>query len=94
MNIDEQLEQLINQTIQGATATIPAHLQEIEQNKKILKVENTKEFVFGLIIGMGLGMASALLTTITKEMPTTEDQIKVRDMIYKKIPEIRDQIFK
>ena len=37
MSLDEQLEQLIEQTIQGAIATIPAHLDEIEQNKEILK---------------------------------------------------------
>lgn len=94
MELDKQLEQLIDQTIQGATATIPAHLQEIEQNKEILKVKDLQEFVYGLIMGMGLGMASALMTTITNKMPTPEDQIKVRDMIYKKIPTIREQIFK
>ena len=94
MSFDEQLEQLIEQTIQGATATIPAHLQEIEQNKEVLKVNDPKEFVYGLIMGMGLGMASALMTTITNQMPTPEEQIKVRDMIYKKIPQIREQIFK
>jgi len=94
MSIDEQLEQLIEQTIQGAVATIPAHLEEIEQNKDVLKVSNPREFVYGLIMGIGLGMASALMTTITNQMPTMEEQIKVRDMIYKKIPHIREQIFK
>lgn len=94
MNIDEQIEMLIEQTIQGAAATIPAHLQEIEQNKETLKVNDPKEFVYGLIMGMGLGMASALMTTITNQMPTIEEQIKVRDMIYKKIPLIREQIYK
>jgi len=34
------------------------------------------------------------MTTITNKIPTVEDQIKVRDMIYKKIPHIREQIFK
>src|SRR3989344_3947545 len=91
MSLDEQLEQLIEQTIQGATATIPAHLEEIEQNKKILKINDPKEFVYGLIMGIGLGMASALMTTITNKIPTVEDQIKVRDMIYKKIPHIREK---
>jgi len=28
-----------------------------------------------------------------KEMPTEEDQIKVRDIIYKHRPEIRERIF-
>jgi molecular chaperone DnaK (HSP70) len=88
MSIDEQLEHLIEQTIQGAVATIPVHFEEIEQNKKTLKVSEPKEFAYGLIIGMGLGMASALMTTITSQIPTVEEQIKVRDMIYKKIPHI------
>ena len=34
MSEDEQLEQLINQTLDGAMAAIPAHLLEIEQNKE------------------------------------------------------------
>jgi hypothetical protein len=94
MSIDEHLEMLIEQTIQGATATIPAHLEEIERNKETLKVNDPKEFVYGLIMGMGLGMASALMTTITNQIPTVEEQLKVRDMIYKKIPLIREQIYK
>ncbi|MBM3895216.1 MAG: hypothetical protein FJ359_02110 [Thaumarchaeota archaeon] len=94
MNIDEQLEQIIEQTIQGVVTTIPTHLEEIEQNKETLKVNDPKEFVYGLIMGMGLGMASALMTTITNQIPTIEEQIKVRDMIYKKIPLIREQIYK
>ena len=94
MSLDEQLEQLIEQTIQGAASTIPAHLEEIEQNKQILKINDPKEFVYGLIMGMSLGMASAFMTTITNQMPTLEQQIKIRDLIYKKIPQIKEQIFK
>jgi hypothetical protein len=94
MSVDEQLEQLIEQTIQGAVATIPAHLEEIEQNKETLKINDPKEFVYGLTMGMGLGMASALMTTITNKMPTIEEQVKARNMIYTKIPHIREQIYK
>lgn len=93
MSLDEQLEQIIEQTIQGAVSTIPAHLDEIEQNKQILKINDPKEFVYGLIMGMSLGMASALMTTITNQIPTLEQQLKIRDLIYKKIPKIREQIF-
>ena len=46
MSENEQLEHLINQTLDGALATIPAHLQEIEQNKDIIQVENPNEFVY------------------------------------------------
>ena len=94
MSSDEKaLETLIEQTINGAVSTIPMHLEEINQNKDVLHVENPKEFVYGLIMGMALGMGSAILTA-QKGIPTPEEQLKVRDMVYKKIPEIREQIFK
>lgn len=89
---EEQLEMLITQTINGAVATIPAYLEEINQNKEMLKVENPKEFVYGIVMGMALGMSGAILSA-QKEMPTPEDQLKVRDIVYKHIPEIREQIF-
>ncbi len=89
---EDQLESIITQTINGAVATIPSYLEEIKKNKEMFKVENPKEFVFGIVIGMALGMSGAILST-QKEMPTKEDQVKVRDMIYKYIPEIRERIF-
>lgn len=93
MNEDEQLEKLINQTLDGALATIPSHLLEINQNKDLLKVENPKEFVYGLIMGMALGIASAMLSAMKKGLPSPQDQLKIRDMVYKKIPQIRKRIF-
>lgn len=92
MSEDEQLEMLITQTINGALATIPAYLEEIKENKETLQVDNPEEFVYGMVMGMALGMSGALLSA-QKEMPTTEDQMKVRDMVYKYIPEIRERIF-
>jgi hypothetical protein len=89
---EEQIELIITQTINGAVLTIPAYLEDIKQNQKILKVENPQEFVYGMIMGMALGMSGALLSA-QEEMPTAEEQMKVRDMIYKYIPEIREQIF-
>jgi len=50
-------------------------------------------FVYGIVMGMALGVSGAILSA-QKEMPTAEDQIKVRDIIYKHIPEIRERIFK
>ena len=94
MSEDEQLEMLIEQTINGAMATIPSHLEEIEQNKDQLKVNDTKEFVYGIIMGMALGMASTALTSIKQEMPTMEDQLKIRNLVFSKIPQIREEIFK
>jgi hypothetical protein len=89
---EEQIEMLITQTINGAALTIPAYLEDIKQNQETLKVENPQEFVYGMIMGMALGMSGALLSS-QKEMPTTEEQMKVRDIIYKYIPEIRERIF-
>ena len=93
MSENEQLEQLINQTLDGALATIPAHLQEIEQNKDVIQVENPNEFVYGLIIGSALTAGIMGLVQIKQGLPTPEDQIKIRDMVYKKIPQIRERIF-
>ena len=92
MNKDD-LEELIIQTINGAVATIPSYLEEIKENKETLKVENPQEFVYGIVMGMALGVSGAILSA-QKEMPTSEDQIKVRDIVYKHIPEIRERIFK
>lgn len=89
---EEQIEMLITQTINGAALTIPAYLEDIKQNQETLKVENPQEFVYGMIMGMALGMSGAVLSS-QKEMPTAEEQMKVRDIIYKYIPEIRERIF-
>jgi len=88
----KQIEMLITQTINGAVSTIPAYLEDIKQNQGILKVKNSQEFVYGMVMGVALGMSGALLSA-QKEMPTAEEQIKIRDIIYKYIPEIREQIF-
>jgi len=89
---EEQIEMLITQTINGAIATIPAYPEDIKQNQETLKVQNPKELVYGMIMGMALGMSGALLSA-QEDIPTTEEQMKVRDIIYKYIPEIREQIF-
>jgi hypothetical protein len=93
MSEEEQLEELINQTLDGTLSTIPIYLQEIEQNKTELHVENVREFVFGVIMGMSLGMASTAIAAMRNGMPSEEDQIKVRDMVYSKIPQIRERIY-
>ena len=89
---EDPLEAIIMQTINGAIATIPGYLQEIKENKEILKVENAQEFVYGIVMGMALGMSGAILSAKDKP-PTVEDQMRVRDIIYKHIPEIRERIF-
>ncbi len=44
-------------------------------------------------MGMALGMAGAAIAAIRNGMPSEEDQVKVRDMVYSKIPQIRERIF-
>ena len=89
---EDPLESIILQTINGAIATIPGYMEEIKQNKETLKVENAQEFVYGIVMGMALGMSGAILSAQEKP-PTNEDQMRVRDIIYKHIPEIRERIF-
>ncbi len=89
---DEELETIITQTINSAVTTIPSYLEEIKENKETLKVENPKEFVYGIVMGMALGVSGVILSS-QKDVPTTEDQMKVRDIVYKYIPEIRERIF-
>ena len=93
MSEDSQLEELINMTLEGTLTAIPNYIQDIEQNKTIMKVDNVKEFVFGVIIGMSLGMATTALASIRDGEPSIEDQIKIRDMVYAKIPQIRERIY-
>ena len=89
---EDPLEAIILQTINGAIATIPGYMEEIKQNKDTLKVENAQEFVYGIVMGMALGMSGAILSAQDKP-PTNEDQMRVRDIIYKHIPDIRERIF-
>ena len=58
---EDQLEALIVQVINGAVSTIPSYLDEIKENKEVLKVENPQEFVYGIVMGMALGMGGAIL---------------------------------
>lgn len=55
-------------------------------------MENPQEFVYGVVMGMALGMSGAILSA-QKEIPNVEDQIRVRDIVYTHIPEIRERIF-
>ena len=86
------LEELVKRTIEGAIQSIPAHLYEVEASKDILKVVDKNEFVYGLVMGMGLGMATAAVTTFKKQMPTSEDMMRIKNAVYKMVPEIRKSI--
>lgn len=87
-----QLEELIVQVINGAVSTIPSYIEEVKQNNEILKVKDPQEFVYGIIMGMALGMSGAILSQ-QEELPNPEEQMKIRDLIYGKMPSIREQVF-
>ena len=89
---EDPLEAIILQTINGALSTVPGYLEEIKQHNDMLKVENAQDFVYGIVMGVALGMTGAILSSQEKP-PTVEDQMRVRDIIYKHIPEIRERIF-
>lgn len=89
---EKELEEIIEQTINGAVLTIPAYMDEIKGNKETFNVEDPREFVYGMVIGMALGIGGAILSA-QGTAPTPEDQMKVRDLVYKNIPQIRERIF-
>ena len=90
---DEQLQNMVNQTIDLALMQKDAYLNEIETSNDILKIKDKQEFVFGLIMGQVLGLGIAALTQIKQGTPTPEDPIKIRDMVYKTVPQMRKRIF-
>jgi len=94
MDENQALEELVKRTIEGAIQAVPAHLYEIEASKDVLKVADKNEFVYGLVMGMGLGMATAAVTTLKRQIPTSEDLMRIKNLIYKMVPEIRGSIFK
>ncbi|MGI0083139.1 MAG: hypothetical protein ACREAG_07555 [Nitrosopumilaceae archaeon] len=94
MDENQTLEELVKMTIDGAIQSIPGHFYEIQSSNDILKVADQKEFVYGLVVGMGLGMATAAVTTFKEGIPTPEDLMRIKNMVYKMVPQIREHIFK
>jgi hypothetical protein len=93
MSAEEQLQAMVDQTIDMALMNVEAYYKEIEASNEILKIENSKEFVFGLIMGQILGLGVAALAQMKQGNPTPQDQMQVRDMAYKRVPQIRERIF-
>ena len=94
---EKQLEAMINQTVELAISQKDAYFKEIEASNEILKIKDRKEFVFGLIMGQILGLGVAALAQMKAATgqgnPTPQDQMKVRDMAYKMVPQIRERVF-
>ena len=93
ISAEEQLQGMVDQTIEMALMNVEAYYKEIEASNEILKIENPKEFVFGLIMGQILGLGVAALAQMKGGNPTPQDQMQVRDMAYKRVPQIRERIF-
>ncbi|MDC0199650.1 hypothetical protein OAJ83_02205 [Candidatus Nitrosopelagicus sp.] len=93
MSAEEQLQKMVDQTIEMALMNVEAYYKEIEASKDILKIKDPKEFVFGLIMGQILGLGVAALAQMKGGNPTPQDQMQVRDMAYKRVPQIRERIF-
>ena len=94
---EKQLEVMINQTVELAISQKDAYFKEIEASNEILKINDPKEYVFGLIMGQVLMAAITALAQMKAASgqgnPTPQDQMKVRDILYKLVPQIRERIF-
>ena len=94
---EKQLEIMVTQTVELAISQKDAYFEEIKASNEILKIKDQKEFVFGLIMGQILGIGIAALAQMKASSgqgnPTPQDQMKIRDMAYKLVPQIRERVF-
>ena len=61
MSGEEQLQAIVDKTIENAIVNLDNYQNEVNASNDVLKVKDTKEYVFGLIMGQVLlGGISAL----------------------------------
>ena len=86
VDAEKQLEAMVTQTVELAISQKDAYFQEIEASNEILKIKDSKEFVFGLIMGQILGLGVAALAQMKAASgqgnPTPQDQMKVLSLIH------------
>ena len=95
MSAEEQLQAIVDKTIENAMMNLDNYQNEVNAINDILKVKEMKEYVFGLIMGQVLlgGISALAQMKGGKEMPTPQEQTKIRDMFYKRVPQIRERVF-
>ncbi len=97
MGWEQDLEAMITNTVEMAISQKDSYFNEIEVSNNLLNIKDPKEYVFGLIMGQVLMGGIATLTQMKMQqglgMPTPQDQIIVRDMLYKLVPQIRERVF-
>ena len=93
MSGEEQLQAIVDKTIENAIVNLDNYQNEVNASNDVLKVKEIKEYVFGLIMGQVLLGGISALAQMKGGNPTPQDQMKVRDMAYKRVPQIRERIF-
>mgnify|MGYP000896380516 CR=1 FL=1 len=97
MGWEEDLQAMITNTVELAITQKDAYFKEIEASNQLLNIKDPKEYVFGLIMGQVLMGGIAALAQMKMQQgqgnPTPQDQLMVRDMLYKLVPQIRERIF-
>jgi hypothetical protein len=95
MSAEEKLQAIVDKTIENAIVNLDNYQNEVNASNDVLKVKEIKEYLFGLIMGQVLlgGISALAQMKGGKEMPTPQEQTKVRDMVYKRVPQIRKRIF-
>ena len=97
MRWEEDLQAMITNTVELAITQKDAYFKEIAASNQLLNIKDPTEYVFGLIMGQVLMGGIGTLASIKMQQglgnPTPQDQLMVRDMLYKLVPQIRERIF-
>jgi urate oxidase len=95
MAIDITMRGILEQYIDSIVIAIPNIVQVFfnRSNKAQLQIQNENDFVLGVALG---NIQNAFLTTFVSlqaRYPNPEELEEISNVIYKRIPEIRDAMF-